>query len=99
MSDLVHATVFCTVLRKPSVIETDVDGELVLLDTEGGACCGLNGIASHIWNLLASPIRVSALCEKLTSEFDVASNECEAQVIDLLNTMRGEGLIRLVDQA
>ena len=99
MNDLLRATASSIAVRVPSVIETDVDGELVLLDTEGGACCGLNKMGSHIWKLLEAPTRVSDLCVRLMSEFDVPADICEAQIIDFLNAMRGGGLVKFVEIA
>jgi hypothetical protein len=90
LSTLSSSTV---VARSDGFIEAEIDNEVVALSIEQGTCYGLNRVGSRIWNLLATPIRISDLCQKLLAEYEVDPNVCERQVIDLLEELRAEGLI------
>jgi hypothetical protein len=82
------------VARSDGFIEAEIDNEVVALSIEHGTCYGLNRVGSRIWNLLATPSRISNLCEKLLAEYKVEPNVCQRQVIDLLEELRAEGLIQ-----
>ena len=80
------------------VIEAKVDSEIVALNIEKGVCYGLNRVGSHIWSLLAEPIRVCDLCAALVAAYVVDQEVCERQVLDLLVELRAEGLITTIDE-
>ena len=75
------------------LIGAEIDGEIVALSIERGICYGMNKVASHIWNLVAKPIRISDLCATLVAAYKVDPDVCESQVLDLLEELRAEGLI------
>jgi propanediol dehydratase large subunit len=81
------------VARSDGFIDAEIDNEVVALSIEDGTCYGLNRVGSRIWKLLATPIRISDLCDKLVAEYKVDLNVCQRQVIDLLEELRAEGLI------
>jgi hypothetical protein len=58
----------------------------------------MNVVASRIWNLLATPIRICDLCAALHSKYKVDPDVCERQVVDLLEGLRAEGLIRTLEE-
>ena len=47
----------------------------------------------RIWELLAEPVRVGELCNRLQAEFEVSSEECVADVVPFLASMQADGLI------
>ena len=81
------------VARNDGFIEAAIDDEIVALSIEQSTCYGMNRIASRIWTLLASPIRISDLCAALLATYKVDPDVCERQVLDLLEQFRAEGLI------
>jgi hypothetical protein len=81
------------VALKPDVISAVVDDEVVALDAAQGTCFGLNAVGSRIWGLIAAPTQVSAICADLLDEFEVEADVCEKQVLELLESLRAEGLI------
>lgn len=83
------------VTRTAELIETEIDGDMVALDVERGTCFGFNATASRVWALLAQPMPVSALVTQLGEEFAVDPAECETDVAMLLETLQGQGLVRL----
>jgi Coenzyme PQQ synthesis protein D (PqqD) len=87
------------VARKDGFIEAEIDREVVVLSVESGTCYGLNRTGSRVWNLLAKPGRVRDLCATLIVEYNVDPEVCEADVLDLLEELRAEGLIAAIEQA
>jgi hypothetical protein len=83
------------VLRRAGLIEAEVDGELVALHVDNGTCYGFNATATRIWAMIEEPKRLSELRDALVGEFDVAPEICEAQLLDLLKDLEGDGLVEL----
>ena len=87
------------VSRNASVIEAEIDGEIVALNIDSGNCYGLNAVGSRVWNLMAAPMRISDICAQLVTEYQVQTETCEQQVMDLLEDLRAEGLITTLPDA
>jgi hypothetical protein len=83
------------VLRRAGLIEAEVDGELVALHVDNGTCYGFNATATRIWGMIEEPKRVSELRDALLEEYDVPPDVCEAELVDLLKDLEGDGLIEL----
>lgn len=83
------------VSRRAGLIEAEVDGELVALHVDNGTCYGFNSTATRIWSMIEEPKRLSALRDSLVEEFDVAPEVCEAELLDLLKDLEGDGLVEL----
>ena len=77
------------------LLTTVVDGELIGMSVEQGACYGLNGVGTRIWDLLVEPRSILSLCEQLTSEYDVDADKCLSEVLDLVEELRAEGLVNV----
>lgn len=88
MNDLIAA-------RRSGLIEAEVDGELMGLHIDNGQCYGFNPTATRIWALIDTPQSVTQLCETLSEEFDVASDEARPDVVALLRELESEGLVEL----
>lgn len=83
-----------TVVRRAgSLLETQVDGELVALDVSRGLCFGLDSVGSRIWELLDEGTTASEICEKLLAEYDVSPEDCLKGVLDLLSELEHDALI------
>lgn len=85
------------VARTPKVIDAEVDGEVVALNIDDGACYGLNGVGSRIWRLVEAPVRIADVCTILRAEYSVDQDTCEQQVLEMLEGLRSEGLIAVCD--
>ena len=86
------------VTRAGGFVEAEADGEVVALNIDKGTCYGLNKIGSRIWVLIAEPKRIGDVCATLTTEYDVDPATCERQVLDLLEELRGEGMVESRDE-
>jgi hypothetical protein len=83
------------VLRRAGLIEAEVDGELVALHVDNGTCYGFNATATRIWAMIGEPKKLSELRDLLLGEYDVTPEVCEAQLLDLLKDLEGDGLVEL----
>jgi hypothetical protein len=83
------------VARREGLLEAEVDGELIGLHVDNGACYGFNSTATRIWALIAAPKRVGDLRDVLGAEFDVPPDVCEAELMELLKTLEADGLVEL----
>ncbi|WP_167737471.1 PqqD family protein [Sphingomonas parva] len=81
------------VSRRASLLEAEVDGELVGLHVDRGTCYGFNGTATRIWALIEQPKRVSELQTVLLDEYDVDPETCRAQLMELLGELEQDGLV------
>jgi hypothetical protein len=79
-------------------VESEIDGEILALSIEQGNCYGLNQVGSRIWKLLENPIRICDLSAALLAAYRVDQDVCERQVLDLLEELRGEGLIATLEE-
>ena len=77
------------------LLTTVVDGELIGMSVEQGACYGLNGVGTRIWELLAEPRSIASLCDQLTAEYDVHADKCLREVLELVEELRAEGLVNV----
>lgn len=84
------------VRRLDDVLETEIDNETVMMDIEQGSYFGLNPVGSRIWALLADSIAIGDLCDRLTEEFEVPREQCEAQVFGFLENLLERGLVQVV---
>lgn len=92
MSDI---TAQATVFRNASVLAAEIGGELVLMSVSQWHYFGLNSVASDIWERLASPVRVEALCEALVAEYDGDIQVIRQDVMELLGKLASRELIEV----
>lgn len=83
-----------TVVRRASDLSfSSADEKTILLNMAKNRFHGMNKVGSRIWELLAAPLQVSELCDRLQTEFEVAPEECLADVVSFLASMQADGLI------
>jgi hypothetical protein len=83
------------VVRRDTMVEAEVDGDVVALDIDKGTCYGLNHVGSRIWKIIAEPSRVADVCTRLISEYEVDDETCQRDVLSLLEELRGDDLIEV----
>ena len=83
----------CVVLSDEQV-STSLGEETVILGMGDGVYYGLDAVGARVWTLLATPQRVSELVSAVTQEFDVGAEECERDVLALLDELAERHLVR-----
>jgi len=83
------------ICRSHIPIETQIDGEVVLMNLDRDRCYGLGKTGSDVWHRLRSPIQVALLCSQLENEYEAAPGEILADVLRLLKELAAEKLIEV----
>ncbi|HYD54491.1 MAG TPA: PqqD family protein [Gemmatimonadaceae bacterium] len=78
------------VSASPEHVACELADELVVLSLQTGEYYGLNPVSASVWSMLASPRTVAELRDGLLAEYaGVSPEECEQQLMELLEEMRG----------
>ena len=79
-------------------MSTDLGGEEVaILHLEAGEYYGLDTVGARIWGLLQEPRSVGEVRDILVSEYEVAPDRCESDLLALLQRLADEDLIETRD--
>lgn len=90
------ATLETVLVRSDQCLASGIDEGLVMIDVESGYYFSLDAIGHDIWNRLEQPVRVSDLCVALERAYSAPLEVITADVLRLLNSMAGEGLVKVV---
>ena len=78
-------------------LSSDVSGEAVILDLERSVYYGLDPVGATVWRLLTVPRPVNELVDAVLAEFEVDREQCERDVVALLQEMAARGLVEVRD--
>ncbi len=93
------------VSRDSSVVATseqassELEGEAVILNLKSGLYYGLNPVGASIWNLLQQPRTVSEIRDAILAEYSVEPQQCERDLLELLQQLEALGLIEVKNEA
>ena len=87
------------VVRSQGVLDSEVDGEIVMMSIDQGTYSGLDGIGREIWRLIDTPRRVSEICDVMMEHYDVERETCERDVLLFLNDLASDDTIRVVEKS
>ena len=76
-------------------VSCPVGEESAILNLKNSVYYGLDPVGAHIWKLLREPKSIGELRDALVDEYDVEAPRCEQDLLELLEKMRGEGLIEV----
>lgn len=82
-----------TIHLSSEVLAQEVSGEMVLLDLASENYFGLDPIGARIWQLLQEKDDLASLHETMLAEFDVESDQLEADLIELIGKLEEAGLV------
>lgn len=85
-----------TIVISPNAVFSDIEDEIVILDPLKGEYYGLNPVGALVWKLAQTPLKVSAARDAILESFEVGLEECERDLLELLEDMVGQGLIEVV---
>jgi hypothetical protein len=85
-----------TIVRRGKDIPfSQLDDELLAIDAQAGYCYSLNETAGRVWDLLATPISLDAICAQLRREYAVDEQTCRREVTTLLQGLCDAGLVQV----
>jgi hypothetical protein len=74
-------------------VSCELGGEAAILNLKAGVYYGLNEVGARIWKLILEPKRVSEIRDTILEEYQVEPDQCEADVMVLLQDLLDNGLI------
>jgi hypothetical protein len=83
------------VVMAPEQISCPLGEESAILNLKNSMYYGLDPVGARVWSLLQQPRSVGEIRDTLLSEYEVEADRCEADLLALLEKMRGEGLIEV----
>ncbi len=84
------------VVQVENQVSVDQDGEIAVLNLETMTYFGLDAVGRVIWDAIAEPAPVEAICAAVCRHFDVGVDDCRPDVIEFLEQLDAAGLIREV---
>ena len=84
-----------TVARNETILFTDLDDTVVMMDVDEGRYYELDPVGAKIWTLLDTARTVAELCEALVAAYDVEPEVCRRDVLAFLNEIEDMGLVRV----
>lgn len=82
------------VVPSPHVFAREFDGELVLLDLDGGLYFGLDGVGAAVWRALEQSGKIENAVDAVVSEFEVDEARARADILVLLAELEEKGIVR-----
>lgn len=81
------------IARAETMVASEVNGEVVILDIDSGLFFQLNPIGSKVWDLLESPATLAQMVAALQAKFNVSAEQCRADVAEFVEKMLERGLL------
>jgi hypothetical protein len=81
--------------RSPSVLISEVDGDIVVLSIERGRYFGLDYIGSDIWKRIEPPCSFATLIDRLAADYEADRATIVSDVQSLLGHMAKHDVVRL----
>jgi hypothetical protein len=83
------------ITRETGPLTAPVNDEIVMLVPDQGAFFGLNPVAARIWEIIATPTTIEAICATLIDEFDVDEPVCRGGVSDFVHQLAEARLVEI----
>ena len=96
---LVELGLSSRVIAARDQVSCDVGGEAAILQLASGTYYGLNPVGARVWALLQQPRTVREIHDALLAEYEVGPEQCERDLVALLQTLAAERLIEVRDDA
>jgi hypothetical protein len=77
------------------VIWTEVDGEVVILNTASGVYFSVGGVGTRIWSLIVEQLASEEIITRLLSEFEVEETQLKEDFNSIVSDLATEGLVDL----
>ena len=83
----------CVVSPAKDLVFSNVADEVVILDLKSGVYHGLEEVGARAWELMAEERPVSEVRDQLLEEYEVEPQQCESDLLRLLEELRSHGLV------
>lgn len=82
-----------TLTRNDSMVFTDLDDTIVMMDVDEGQYYELDPIAARIWELIEDGSTVGEICDALAEQYEVDPQECQQDTLEFLQTATERGIV------
>jgi len=79
-------------------VSTDLGDETAILSLKNGVYYSLNSVGARIWRLIQAPITVNEIRDTILEEYDVSFEQCESDILALLEKLFTENLVESLDE-
>ncbi|NDJ61568.1 MAG: PqqD family protein [Chloroflexi bacterium] len=86
-----------TVVAADNQVSTDLADEIAILNLQNGVYYGLTPVGAYVWKLLQQPQAVRGICAAVLVAYDVEPERCERDILELLDDMAAQGLIKVTE--
>ena len=80
-------------------MSTDLGGEAVILGLQSGEYFELKAVGARIWDEIREPKTANALLNVLLNSYAVEREQCERDLLAVLEKLADEGLVEIEDEA
>jgi len=77
------------------LLQSEIDGETIMMSIDNGKYYGLNTVASRIWDLIKEEPLFSELIFKLIEEYNIEKSQCEIDTKEFVLNLLENNLIRI----
>lgn len=82
-----------TIKKSPNAIESEIDGDVVLMNLDNNEYYSMDNIGSTIWKMLEEPKTIAEILEQLMEIYDVSAETCEKDTMKFLNQLLDKKII------
>ena len=75
------------------LVSANLDGEVVILGFQSGSYYSLDQVGASVWELLQQPRKVSQIRDAILNEYDIDTQQCEHDLLQLLNQLAERQLV------
>lgn len=86
------------VVQTEGLPSTYIGDEIAFMSIENNKYYGLDSVGTRIWSLIEQPKRISVVIDELLEEYSVERATCEENVLEFLEELLEEDLIRIVTE-
>ena len=84
--------------RDPDQEFSKIDEEVIMLNVNNGEYYALNDVASRIWEMIDTPLKVADLIAKLTEEYEIDKKTCNQDTLNCLEDFKNKSIIIIEDE-
>lgn len=82
--------------RNPDLTTAEMDGSIVMLDSDTGVYYNLGKVGSTIWRLLEKDMQPDEIVNALVDKFEVEHEQCESEVFPFIETLLMKNILQTV---
>jgi hypothetical protein len=97
-SQLLEFSPTAIVTATQNQLSSELGDEAVILNLDSGTYYGLNEVGARVWELVQQPRSFSELHQALLEEYDVHSDACKQDLVEVLLDLQRANLVEVSDE-